>query len=77
MDRRCIASSTYISSAGPRAIIVMAKQAKAAKRGFAIFGLQSAVNEVFEVAGFGNIIPIASTETEARSKLGGQRGVQS
>jgi hypothetical protein len=28
-------------------------------------------------AGFGNIIPIASTETEARSKLGGQRGVES
>jgi anti-anti-sigma factor len=61
---------TYISSAGLRLIVVTAKQAKAANGGFAIFGLQSSVNEVFEISGFGSIIPIASNETEARSKLG-------
>jgi hypothetical protein len=43
------------------------RQAKPAKGGFAIFELQSAVNEI---ASFGNVNPIPSTETEARSKLG-------
>ena len=46
------------------------RQAKPAKGGFAIFELQSAVNEVLEIAAFGDIKPIPSTETEARSKLG-------
>jgi anti-sigma B factor antagonist len=61
---------TYISSAGIRVIVLTAKQAKAAQGGVAIFGLQPAVNEVFEISGFGNIIPIVSDEAEARSKLG-------
>jgi anti-anti-sigma factor len=61
---------TFITSAGLRIIVMMAKQAAAAKGGLAIFGLQPAVNEVFEIAGLQKIIPIASDETEARSKLG-------
>lgn len=59
----------YISSAGLRAILVAAKKAKAAGGGAAVFGLQSAVAEVFTVAGFGKIVPIASSEAEAREKL--------
>jgi anti-sigma B factor antagonist len=61
---------TFISSAGLRVILKTAKQAAAAKGGLAIFGLQSAVHEVFEVAGLQKFIPIASDEAEARSKLG-------
>jgi anti-anti-sigma factor len=61
---------TFISSAGLRVILMTAKQAAAAKGGLAIFGLQSAVNEVFEISGLQKFIPIASDETEARSKLG-------
>ena len=61
---------TFISSAGLRVILKTAKQAGAAKGGLAIFGLQSAVNEVFEISGLQKFIPIASDETEARSKLG-------
>ena len=61
---------TFISSAGIRVILKTAKQAAAAKGGLAIFGLQSAVNEVFEVSGLQKFIPIVADETEARSKLG-------
>jgi anti-sigma B factor antagonist/stage II sporulation protein AA (anti-sigma F factor antagonist) len=65
---------TFISSAGLRVILMTAKQALAAKGGLAIFGLRSAVNDVFEISGFQKFIPIASDETEARSKLGAQEG---
>src|SRR5262249_4771222 len=61
---------TYISSAGLRVIVQAAKRAKGSKGGVVIFGLQPLVMEVFEVSGLGNIIPIASDETEARSRLG-------
>jgi len=61
---------TFVSSAGLRVILKTAKQAAAAKGGLAIFGLQSAVNEVFEVSGLQKFIPIVADETEARSKLG-------
>jgi anti-anti-sigma factor len=60
---------TFVSSAGLRVILMTAKQAAAAKGGLAIFGLRSAVNEVFEISGLHKFIPIASDETEARSKL--------
>jgi anti-anti-sigma factor len=61
---------SYISSAGLRVIVQAAKRAKASKGGIAIFGLQTLVKEVFDVSGLGTIIPIASDETEAQSKLG-------
>ena len=59
----------YVSSAGLRAILVAAKKAKAAGGGVAVFGLQAGVAEVFTVAGFGKIIPIAASDAEARQKL--------
>jgi len=61
---------SLITSAGLRVVVMTAKQAAAAKGGLSIFGAQSAVNEVFEISGLAKIIPIASDETEARSKLG-------
>jgi anti-sigma B factor antagonist len=61
---------TYISSAGLRVIVLTAKHAKAANGGLAVFGLQPAIAEVFEIAGLRTVIPIVSSETEARSKLG-------
>jgi anti-sigma B factor antagonist len=60
----------YISSAGLRGILVIAKQAKAAHGGLAMFGLQPAVDEVFAISGFHDIIPIATDETQARARLG-------
>jgi anti-anti-sigma factor len=61
---------TFISSARLRVVLMTAKQALASKGGLAIFGLRSDVNDVFEISGFQKFIPIASDETEARSKLG-------
>jgi anti-anti-sigma factor len=61
---------TFISSAGVRVILMAAKQAAAAKGGLAIFGVQSAVNEVFDICGLQKFIPISLDETEARAKLG-------
>jgi anti-sigma B factor antagonist len=61
---------TYVTSAGLRAIVRVAKRAQDAKGAIAIFGLRAVVKDVFEVAGFVNIIPIVSDETEALAKLG-------
>ena len=60
---------TYVSSAGLRVIVLAARRAQAAKGGLALFGLQASVREVFDAAGFGNIVPVGSDENEARSKL--------
>jgi len=62
---------TYVSSAGLRAILLAARRAQVAKGGLALFGLQASVKEVFDAAGFENIVPVASDETEACSKLAG------
>jgi anti-anti-sigma factor len=60
---------TFMTSAGLRFILTIAKQATAAKGGLAVFGVPPAVNEVFEIAGFQNIIPIVSDEAQARASL--------
>jgi anti-anti-sigma factor len=59
----------YISSAGLRAILMAAKQANSVGGGVAVFGLQADVEEVFTAAGFGKIVPIASSGTHAREIL--------
>jgi anti-anti-sigma factor len=61
---------SFVSSAGIRVILMTAKKAAAAKGGLAIFGVQSAVNEVFEISGLHRFIPITSDEHEARARLG-------
>jgi anti-sigma B factor antagonist len=61
---------SYVSSAGLKGIIQAVRRVQAAKGAVAIFGLQPLVREVFDAAGFGNIIPIAADEGEARAKLG-------
>jgi len=66
LDMRAV---TYISSAGLRCILATAKRAKAANGGLAVFGLQPAVQEVFEVSGFQNVLPVVSDENEARSRI--------
>ncbi|MDI3305867.1 MAG: STAS domain-containing protein [Acetobacteraceae bacterium] len=61
---------TYVSSAGLRVVLLVAKQAKAAGGNLALFGLQPSVREVFDISGFGKIIPIAASEAEARALIG-------
>lgn len=67
LDMRAV---TYISSAGLRVIVQATKRVKARRGGIAAFGLAPLVEEVFDITGLGNMIPIAYDETEARSKLG-------
>lgn len=59
----------YVSSAGLRIILMAAKTSKASATGFALFGLQPAVREVFDVSGFSKILIIADDLTAARARL--------
>lgn len=55
----------YISSAGLRSILTIAKLLKA-KEGKVLFsGLQGPVRDVFNISGFGAIFKIYETESEA------------
>ena len=67
LDMREVA---YVSSAGLRVVLLAAKQAKAAAGGVALFGLQPAVRDVFDISGFSRILAIAPGEAEAAAMLG-------
>jgi len=47
------------------------KQARAARGGVVLFGLQPAVREVFAISGFDKIVPIVAGEAEGLAALGG------
>jgi anti-anti-sigma factor len=55
----------YVSSAGLRTLLKLAKEARAKSASFALVGLQPAVREVFEISGFDKIIPAFATLAEA------------
>jgi anti-anti-sigma factor len=59
----------YISSAGLRAILMVVRKAKSAGGGVAVFGLQPGVDDVFTTAGFGKVVPIATSDAAARQML--------
>ena len=49
---------TYISSAGLRVLLKMAKELSAMKKNLALFGLNEFVHSVFQIAGFDKIFNI-------------------
>lgn len=55
----------YISSAGLRSILTIAKLLKAKEGKILIAGLQGPVKDVFTISGFGAIFKIYETEQEA------------
>lgn len=55
----------YISSAGLRVLLGVAKQLRASGGKLAMFGLNQSVREVFEISGFASILPVYPTEAEA------------
>jgi anti-anti-sigma factor len=57
----------YVSSAGLRILLKLAKEAKAKGAAYSLVGLQPAVREVFEISGFDKIIPAFATRAEAAS----------
>jgi anti-anti-sigma factor len=59
----------YISSAGLRVLLGVAKQLRASGGKLAMFGLNQSVREVFEISGFASILPIHATEAEALAAM--------
>ena len=55
----------YVSSAGLRAFLLAARNCQRGGRYFAACALQHAVREVFEVSGFGRLIPLHADRTTA------------
>ncbi len=55
----------YISSAGLRVLLVVAKRAKAEGRPLVLCNLAPGIQEVFDVSGFTAIFNIATTRAEA------------
>ena len=62
---------TYMSSAGLRVILLMAKMLRKQQAGFAICFLSGPIREVFEISGFDKIIAIHGSRADAISALGG------
>jgi len=61
----------YISSAGLRSILILAKELKKKERGFALCCLNETIKEVFRISGFDTIISIYPTIEEGLSFLKG------
>ena len=55
----------YISSAGLRVLLGVAKKVKATGGAVRTFGLNQTVREVFDISGFSAILPVFPTESEA------------
>ena len=58
-------SVDYISSAGLRVLLALAKRGRDQKGRVALFGLNDSVRQVFELAGFVALFTIAPTRAEA------------
>ncbi len=55
----------YISSAGLRVLLAVAKQLKTTDGELRICSLNEVVKEVFDISGFDMILPISASESEA------------
>lgn len=59
----------YLSSAGLRVFLVVAKRVKAAGGGLALHSLTDHVREVFEISGFVNVLTVVGSRDEALGKV--------
>jgi anti-anti-sigma factor len=55
----------YISSAGLRVLLLVAKKLKANAGELRICSLNAVVKEVFDISGFDMILPVSASESEA------------
>ena len=60
---------TYISSAGLRVMLKLAKELSAMNKNLALFGLNEFVNSVFQIAGFDKIFNIYKDKKATLEKL--------
>lgn len=61
----------YVSSAGLRVVLMAAKQARAARGGFATFGMADPIRHVFDMSGFSKIIPVFGSMDDAVAAVQG------
>lgn len=59
----------YVSSAGLRTLLGVAKKVRAAGGKIVIAGMKEHVREIFEISGFHSIIPAYPDETAAREAI--------
>src|SRR5690606_10070113 len=64
-----LAQLDYISSAGLRVVLVLAKRLKQAGGKLVLFGMQPHVKEVFEISGFLSILNVSDTREQALVQL--------
>jgi len=64
-----LAGLEYISSAGLRSILVIAKQSKAGQGEVIFSGLRGPVEEVFKISGFRSIFKIFDSEEAALNQI--------
>ena len=64
------AALSYISSAGLRVILLIARLLQKRNAAFALCSLSDPIREVFEISGFDKIISIHDTQVEAVEKIG-------
>ena len=58
---------SYISSAGLRVILMVAKTLRSANTNFVVCSPTEPIREIFEISGFSQIIPIHNSKAEAVS----------
>ena len=63
----------YISSAGFRTLLIIAKQSEDAKGGLALCGFSSEVRRLFEIAAFTELFLILPSREEAIAALGSMK----
>ena len=59
----------YISSAGLRLVLVVAKRLKQDNGQLLLCGMQSHIREVFDISGFLAILNVADTRSEALARF--------
>ena len=64
-----LAGVEYVSSAGLRSLLVLAKTVKSAGGAMALCGLVPAVRDVMTISGFDNILPLAADRPAALELL--------
>lgn len=71
-DRKVVldfSSLEYVSSAGLRVILIVAKKLKVAGGRLALCGLKPHIREVFDISGFSSMLAIFATADEAVASL--------
>ena len=62
---------SYISSAGLRVVLLVAKTLQKQKAKMAVCSLSESIREIFEISGFDKIIPVHGSRADAVAGVGG------